>query len=161
VVQRCQFHKRRNILGHLPERMHASVGACSRKPGRWVTPRWRSGDSSGWPLPSKRIIPGAAALLRVGLEETLTLQRSGIENALYRKLRSMNAIENLNSGIAMYTRNVNRWQGGSMVLRWVSAAILEAERKFRRVQGNCDIPKLMKALEAFEAEDGAAGQCVA
>jgi alcohol dehydrogenase class IV len=90
--------------------------------------------------------PGAAASVREGLEETLTLQGLGIEETLYRKLRSTNAIENLNSGIANYSKNVKRWQGGSMVVRWVSAAIAEAEKKFRRVQGWRDIEKLSRAL---------------
>ncbi len=81
--------------------------------------------------------------------------------ALYRKLRSTNAIENLNSGIATYTRNVKRWRGGSMVVRWVSAAIQEAQKKFRRVQGYRDIAKLTKALEGIEAEDEAAAKRVA
>lgn len=67
------------------------------------------------------------------------LQGLGIEGALYRKLRSTNAIENLNSGVATHSRNVKRWRGGSMVMRWVSAAIVEAGKKFRRVQGWRDI----------------------
>ena len=62
--------------------------------------------------------------MREGLDETLTLQRLGIGGTLYRKLRSTNAIENLNSGIATYSKKVKRWQGGRMVIRWVSAAIL-------------------------------------
>jgi hypothetical protein len=52
--------------------------------------------------------------VREGLEETLTLQGLGIEGTLYRKLRSTNAIENLNSGIAAYSKNVKRWKGGSL-----------------------------------------------
>ena len=63
------------------------------------------------------------------------------------RLRTTNAIENLNRGIATYTRNVKRWRGGSMVVRWVRAAIQEAEKKFRRVQGYRDIKKLTKALK--------------
>jgi transposase-like protein len=161
VVQRCQIHKRRNILGHLPERMHASVGAVLIEAGsvsdaavaQRRLERLASGLEAGH--------PGAAASVREGLAETLTLQRLGVEGALYRKLRSTNSIENLNSGIATYTRNVKRWQRGSMVVRWVSAAILEAEKKFRRVQGYRDIAKLMKALETFEAEDEAAARRVA
>jgi transposase-like protein len=74
----------------------------------------------------------------------------GLGGLLYKKLRSTNAIENLNSGIATYSRNVKRWQGGSMVVRWVSAAIGEAEKKFRRVKGWRDIEKLIRALEAKE-----------
>jgi putative transposase len=161
VVQRCQFHKRQNILGHLPERMHASVSAV-------LSEAWSVSDAAVAQRRLERLAsaleadhPGAAASLREGLEETLTLQRLGVEDALYRKLRTTNSIENLNSGIATYTRNVKRWQSGSMVVRWVSAAILEAEKQFRRVQGYRDIPKLMKALERFEAEDEAAAQRVA
>ena len=105
--------------------------------------------------------PGAAASVREGLDETLTLQGLGISGTLYEKLRSTNAIENLNSGIVTYSRNVKRWQGGSMVIRWVSAAIVEAGRKFRRVQGWRDIEKLVRALEVFEAEQEAAAERVA
>jgi putative transposase len=146
VVQRCQLHKQRNILGHLPEGMHESVKAILRE-------AWSLRDSKLAKARLERLAssleadhPGAAASVREGLEETLTLQGLGIEETLYRKLRSTNAIENLNSGIANYSKNVKRWQGGSMVVRWVSAAIAEAEKKFRRVQGWRDIEKLSRAL---------------
>ena len=99
--------------------------------------------------------------MREGIDETLTLQRLGVPGALYRKRRSTNAIENLNSAIATYTRNVKRWRGGSMVARWVSAAIQEAQEKFRRVQGYRDIERLTKALEGIEAEDEALAKRVA
>ena len=99
--------------------------------------------------------PGAAASVLEGLDATLTLQRLGIGGTLYKKLRSTNTIENLNSGIVTYSRNVKRWQGGSMVVRWVSAAIVEAEKKFRRVQGWRDIKKLVQALKAIEQEQEA------
>ncbi len=161
VVHRCQLHKRRNILGHLPDRLHESVRAVLQE-------AWSLGDADVAKRRLERLAssleadhPGAAASVREGLEQTLTLQRLGVEGTLYRKLRSTNAIENLNSGIVTYSRNVKRWQGGSMVVRWVSAAIVEAEKKFRRVQGYHDIPMLMKALEAFETEDQAAAKRVA
>ncbi len=105
--------------------------------------------------------PGAAASVREGLEETLTLQGLGIDGTLYRKLRSTNAIENLNSGIATYSRNVKRWQGGSMVVRWVSLAIVEAEKKFRRVQGWRDIEKLVRARALIEDKEEESAECVA
>ena len=105
--------------------------------------------------------PGAAASVQEGLDETLTLQRLGIGGTLYEKLRSTNAIENLNSGIATYSRNVKRWKGGSMVVRWVSAAIVEAEKKFRRVQGWRDIEKLVTVLNDLEAKEEAAAERVA
>ena len=105
--------------------------------------------------------PGAAASVREGLEETVTLQGLGIDGTLDRKLRSTNAIENLNSGIATYSKNVKRWQSGSMVVRWMSAAIVEAEKKFRRVHGRRDIEKLVRALALVEDKEEAAAERVA
>ncbi len=161
VVQRCQLHKQRNILGHLPEGMHESVKAILRE-------AWSLHDAQLAKRRLERLAssleadhPGAAASVREGLEETLTLQGLGIEDTLYRKLRSTNAIENLNSGIAAYSKNVKRWKGGSMVLRWVSAGILEAEKKFRRVQGWRDIEKLVRALALIEDKEEATAERVA
>ncbi len=161
VVQRCQLHKQRNILGHLPDGMAESVKAILRE-------AWQLGDAKLARARLERLAssleadhPSAAASVREGLDETLTLQGLDIDGTLYRKLRSTNAIENLNSGIVTYARNVKRWQGGSMVLRWTSAAIVEAERKFRRVQGWRDIEKLVRALDVIEAKDEATAQRVA
>ena len=161
VMQRCQIHKLRNILGHLPERLHASVTAILREAwgldnAKMAKRRLERLASS---LEAKH--PGAAASVKEGLDETLTLQRLGIRGTLYKKLRSTNAIENLNGGITTYSRNVKRWQGGSMVVRWVCTAIVEAEKKFRRVQGWRDIQKLQTALKAIEAEQEAAAERVA
>jgi len=160
-IQRCQLHKRRNILGHLPDRLHENVKAVLKE-------AWGLGDAKVAKRRLERLAssleadhPGAAASVLEGLDETLTLQRLGIGGTLYKKLRSTNAIENLNSGIATYSRNVKRWQGGSMVVRWVSAAIVEAEKKFRRVQGWRDIEKLVRALGVLEAKEEAAAQRVA
>jgi transposase-like protein len=161
VVQRCQIHKQRNILGHLPDGMHESVKAILRE-------AWSLHDAKLAKARLERLAsslqadhPGAAASVLEGLEETLTLQGLGIEGTLYRKLRSTNAIENLNGGISTYSKNVKRWQGGSMVVRWVSAAIVEAEKKFRRVQGWRDIEKLVRALSVIEAKEEATAERVA
>ena len=161
VVQRCQLHKQRNVIGHLPNGMHESVKAILEE-------AWSLSDSKLAKARLERLAssleadhPSAAASVREGLEESLTLQGLGIEDTLYRKLRSTNAIENLNSGIATYSKNVKRWQGGSMVLRWVSAAIVEAEKKFRRVHGWRDIEKLVRALDLFEAKEQATAERVA
>ena len=161
VVQRCQLHKQRNVLGHLPEGMQASVKSILQE-------AWGLSDAKLARARLERLAssleadhPGAADSVREGLEETLTLQGLGLEGTLYRKLRSTNMIENLNSGITAYSKNVKRWQGGSMVLRWVSAAIVEAEKKFRRVQGWRDIEKLVRALNVIEAKEEATAERVA
>lgn len=160
-IQRCQAHKRRNILGHLPDRMHENVKAVLRE-------AWGMSDATVSRRRLERLAysleadhPGAAASVREGLDETLTLQRLGIGGRLYEKLRSTNAIENLNSGIVTYSRNVKRWHGGSMVVRWVSAAIVETEKQFRRVQGWQDIQKLIRALAVLEPTQEATAERVA
>ncbi len=94
--------------------------------------------------------PGAAASIREGLDETLTLQRLGITGGLYRTLRSTNTIENLNGSIATYTRNVKRWRGGSMLIRWASSAVLDASSRFRRVRDYRQMRRLVQALDQFE-----------
>ncbi len=161
VVQRCQLHKQRNILGHLPERMHESVKTILREAWGLHDAKLAKARLERLASSLKADHPGAAASVCEGLEETLTLQGLGIEETLYRKLRSTNAIENLNSGVASYSKNVKRWQGGSMVVRWVSAAIVEAEKKFRRVQGWRDIEKLARALALIEDKEEATAKRVA
>ena len=148
VVQRCQEHKRRNVLGHLPARLHASVSRAL----------WQAWDVADAKLAQRQLErlarsleaehPGAAASIREGLEETLTLQRLGVDGALYKTLHTANPIENLNGGVEDYTQNVKRWRGGRMILRWVSAGVLEAQKHFHRISGHRDLPKLLYALAA-------------
>ncbi len=154
-IQRCQIHKRRNILGHLPERLHENVKAVLKEAWGLQDPKVAKRRLGRLASSLEADHPGAAASVREGLDHTLTLQRLGLGGVLYKKLRTTNAIENLNSGIVTYSRNVKRWQNGSMVVRWVSAAIVEAEKKFRRVKGWRDIEKLIWALEANEQKQEA------
>ncbi len=97
--------------------------------------------------------PGAAASIREGLDDTLTFQRLGITGGLYQTLRSTNTIENLNGSIASYTRNVKRWRGGSMLIRWVSSAVLDAASRFRRVRDYRQMARLVQALDHLEGEN--------
>ena len=147
LVHRCQEHKRRNVLDHLPEHLHASVG-------RAMKDAWHSKDAALAKRQLERLAnslarahPGAAASLREGLAETLTLTTLGIDGALYRTFRTTNPIENLNGLIAHYTRNVKRWRDGEMVLRWIGTALHEAGGGFRAVRGFRDIKRLVDTLD--------------
>jgi len=151
LIQRCQEHKRRNVIGHLPIELHASVA-------RAMAEAWESKD----PVLARRQLerlanslaknhPGAAASLREGLEETLTLISLGVDGALYKTLRTTNPIENLNGRVAHHTRNVKRWRDGEMVLRWIAAALNEANRGFRAVRGYRDMKHLITALAKASA----------
>jgi len=154
LVQRCQEHKRRNVLEHLPEDMHASVK-------RALKDAWSASDAD---LARKQLgrlasslqarHPGAAASLREGLEETLTAQALGITGALYRTLRTTNPIENLNGSVAHYCRNVKRWGDGQMVLRWVASALSDAAARMRKLRGCSQMRTLLKALDARRPESG-------
>ena len=147
VVQRCQVPKLRNVLEHLPEDLRPSVRHAMRQAYDAATP------AASAQRPLERLArswdadhPGAAASLREGLEETLTLQPVGITGALWKTLRNTNPIENLTGGVAKFTRNVRRWRNGSMILRWVGSALLDAEQQFRRVRGYREMPALIEAL---------------
>lgn len=153
LIQRCQEHKRRNVLDHLPEDMHVSINRALRD-------AWGSHDDK---LARKQLMrlaaslqarhPGAAASMREGLEETLTLQGLGITGALYRTLRTTNPIENLNGSVAHYSRNVRRWKDASMIMRWVASALSDASGRFRKLRGFGEMKALLKALEQHAASE--------
>ncbi len=154
LIQRCQEHKRRNVLEHLPKDMHAGVNRALRD-------AWSAGDAELAKRQLLRLVsslqarhPGAAASLREGLEETLTVQGLAISGALYRTLRTTNPIENLNGLIAHYTRNVKRWKDGQMVLRWVASALAEAATRMRKLRGCAQMRSLLKALDTKASKLG-------
>lgn len=148
LVQRCQEHKRRNVLEHLPEAMKLGTGKALRDAwdGRDATQAAKRLQALANSLQAQH--PGAAASLREGLAETLTVQGLGITGALYRTLRTTNPIENLNGAIARYTRNVKRWKDGSMVQRWVASALHDAKGRFRKLRGHKEMKDLLAALNA-------------
>jgi putative transposase len=94
--------------------------------------------------------PGAAASLREGLEETLTVMRLDLPESLEWVLSSTNLIENLFSRVRDTARRVKRCQGGMMILRWTAAGVLEAERHFRKIAGHRALPKLVAALRTHD-----------
>lgn len=147
VVHRCQVHKVRNVLEHLPEALRPAVARAMRQaydPATSAASAARQLERLARSLDPDH--PGAAASVREGLAETLTLNTLGITGALWKTLRSTNPIENLNGGVGLFTRNVRRWRNGAMILRWVGSAVLEAEQTFRRVRGFREMPTLTNAL---------------
>ena len=78
----------------------------------------------------------------------------GLSERLQRSLATTNAIESLLSRTRHVQRNVKRWRGGTMVLRWVAAGVLEAAQGFRRVNGCNDMPALVAALRVRDAQLG-------
>jgi transposase-like protein len=146
-VQRCIRHKERNVCDHLPERDRPAIKQRLRS-------AWRLDDHAAALERLRALVaelershPGAAASLREGLEETLTLQRLGIRGSLKTTLASTNPCESMIECVRRTSRNVKRWQSGDMALRWTAAGMLEAERQFRKVIGYRDLAKLALAIE--------------
>jgi transposase-like protein len=160
LVQRCQIHKLRNILDHLPERQRPWVQAILRRAYQSdaVTASTRLLQDLARRLDAA--YPSAAASVREGLEETLTVQSLALSARLQRSLATTNAAESLISRTRHVTRNVKRWRGGHMVLRWVAAGVLEAVKGFRRLKGHADMPLLVAALRARDQRLGLTGPTV-
>jgi len=148
LIQRCQVHKMRNVLEHLPERQKAWVRAAIRRAWSANTVARAREQLRTLAAQLRADHPGAAGSIEEGLDETLTVIALGVVGSLHQTLRSTNPIENMQGTIRRVTRNVKRWRDGSMVVRWVVTALMEAERKFRRVKGYRDMPQLIAALDA-------------
>jgi len=152
LVQRCRLHKERNVIGYLPDHLHAEVRRRLRKAWGRTDPdqalrelqaiaTWLEGRGH----------PSAAGSLREGMEETLTIVRLGVPPKL-----SVSLFLHEHRGVGDLGRprvmgNVKRWRPRSktrMIERWCAAGLLVAERQFRRVKGHREIPFLVAALKA-------------
>jgi putative transposase len=146
-VQRCQIHKQRNVLDHLADRDRDLVKRRLRR--AWADSDYERALEQLTTLASEldRSHPGAAASLREGMAETLTVTRLGIKGSLKKTLASTNPCESMIECVRRSSRNVKYWQNGEMCLRWTAAGMLEAEQQFRRVVGHADLAKLAARVE--------------
>jgi transposase-like protein len=151
LIRRCREHKKRNVTAALPERMRAQTRSTMSQAYATAEPKRARQLLEHLARSLEREYPGAAASLREGLEETLTIMRLDLAESLTRVLSSTNLIENLFSRVRDMARRVRRWQGGGMILRWTAAGVLEAERNFRRIAGYRELAKLDAALRAHDA----------
>jgi putative transposase len=155
AIQRCRRHKERNILEHLPEDERPLVQ-------RRLRAAWASGDPEQAAAELEQLArslarqrPGAAASLREGLAETLTVTRLGVGGRLLQTVESTNPVESMIEIVRDHAGRVKRWGSGEMALRWAAAGMLAAETQFRRVKGYRELPQLALALErATAAEPG-------
>jgi putative transposase len=147
VIQRCQLHKLRNLTDRLPDALASTVAKRMRAAYRNPDPLVAQAELEALARELDRSHPGAAASLREGLAETLTIGRLGVPPTLARSLRSTNSIESMIEICRDHAANVKRWQDGQMVLRWVAAGMGEARRQFRRVNGHLHLPALRVALD--------------
>jgi putative transposase len=146
-VQRCTQHKERNVLDHLPERDRPAVKTRLRRAWKETSHKSALEQLNTLALELDHAHPGAAASLREGLEETLTVTRLRITGKLKLTLQSTNPCESMISTVRVIHRNVKNWSSGEMCLRWTAAGMLEAETRFRKVQGYRGLATLAVKIE--------------
>jgi putative transposase len=150
LLQRCQVHKKRNVTDSLPERMRGLARTAMNQAYASRDPKRARRILENLARKLEATYPGAAASLREGVDETLTVMGLHLSAGLERVLSSTNLIENLFSRVREIARRVKRWQGGTMILRWTAAGVLEAERHFRKVAGYRALPRLAAVLHAHD-----------
>ena len=151
VIGRCQLHKIRNVADKLPDHLASTVAKRMRRAYHAESALVAEAQLEALAKELDRTHPGAAASLREGMAETLTVLRLGIPPTLARTLRSTNSIESMISIARAHSRNVKNWQNGTMALRWCAAGMVEAGKQFRRVNGRLHLPALRDALERHVA----------
>jgi hypothetical protein len=82
------------------------------------------------------------------MEEPLTITRLGITGKLKLTLQSTNPCESMIGTVRVIQRNVKNWSSGEMCLRWTAAGMLEAETRFRKVEGYRGLAQLAVHVEA-------------
>lgn len=155
VIARCQLHKIRNVQDRLPEKMRSVVTSRMRRAYHADSALAAEPDLNALAAELDRTHPSAAASLREGMAETLTVLRLGVPPTLARTLRSTNAIESMISICRDHARNVKRWRDGQMALRWCAAGMVEAGKQFRRVNGHLHLRSLRDTLERVTKPVGA------
>lgn len=152
VIQRCQLHKKRNVCEHLTphhaqelkRRMNVAYGMRSYEEAKKVmdnTLLWLD-----------QISEPAAASLKEGLEETLTVVKLGLPDLLRRTFSTTNPIESILDGVRYRTHRVKRWRSGKgrMVARWASSALLVVEKRLHKVKGASLLSSLVQSLEKVD-----------
>jgi transposase-like protein len=157
VIGRCQLHKIRNVEDRLPEKLRSVVASRMRRAYHADSALAAEAELCALAAELDRTHPSAAASLREGMVETLTVLRLGIPPTLARTLRSTNAIESMISICRSHASNVKRWRDGQMALRWCAAGMVEAGKQFRRVNGHMHLRSLRDTLERVTETVSATG----
>jgi transposase-like protein len=146
VLQRCQWHKRQNVLSYLPERHRATF---SRKlQAAYEQPTYEAAKRALGRVRTELALlnQSAAVSLDEGLEETLTLHRLGLFRELGTSLKTTNVIESINARVESRTRKINHWKNSDQKQRWLATALSDLEPRLRRIKNYRALPLLRQAL---------------
>ncbi len=161
-IQRCQVHKKRNVVDHVPEQHKADIRR--KLQNAYAMAEYADAKRALDHLHRElmHLNPSAARSLEEGLEETLTVHKLRVPDQLRRTLCCTNVIESAFSIVETVCRNVKRWRDGDHIQRWVGSGLLVAERQFRKVIGYRQIPLLLSSMaNVVSKESIAKGAAVA
>ena len=149
AIQRCQVHKRRNVLDHLTDEQKPAV--AKKLNAAYALEDYAAAKQALNTLHRELmdLNPSAARSLGEGMEETLTVHRLHVPMQLRKTLACTNVIESAFSIVEKVCRNVKRWHGGDQRERWVGSGLLVAQKQFRRVTGYKQIAALIRELESL------------
>ena len=147
LVQRCQWHKRENVVRYLGEAQKQAIRG--RLQHAYNRPTLAEAKAALLRVKKELSLQNESAVrsLEEGFEETLTLHRLGLFRELGISLKTTNSIESLHSLMATRTDKVDHWKNSNQRQRWVATALLDIEPDLRRIKGFRHLPLLRHALQ--------------
>ncbi len=147
LVQRCQWHKRENVVSYLPKSEQAPWRRRLQR--AYDRPEYEEALAALEKLHAEleERNQSAAASLAEGLEETLTLHRLGLYGVLGRSFKTTNCLESVNALVEERCAKVDHWKNSNQRHRWLATALLDIEPRLRKVIGYRHLPKLREALK--------------
>lgn len=147
LVQRCQYHKRENVIRYLPKPVQESFRRSLQK--AYERPTYERAKEALTRIKKELSLVNESAVrsLEEGLEETLTLHRLGLFEQLGKSLKTTNCIESVMARVEEKTGKVDAWKNSSQKQRWLAAVLLEMEPRFRKLRGYRHLPALRVAIQ--------------
>ena len=147
LIQRCQWHKRENVISYLPRA--EQKGWRQRLQRAYQRPTYEEAvkDLKALRQELAGVNQSAAASLDEGFEETLTLHRLGVFPLVGQSLKTTNVLESVNALAEQRCGRVDHWKNSSQKHRWLATTLLEIESRLRRLLGYRHLPLLSAAIQ--------------
>ena len=146
VVQRCQWHKRENVLSYLPKSEQALMRKRLQK--AYERPTYKEAHEKLKEIRKELEERNQSAVesLDEGFEETLALHRLGVFAVLGKSFKTTNCLESINSQAEQRCHKIDHWKNSNQKQRWLAAALNDIEPRLRKVRGYRHLDKLRAAI---------------
>ena len=147
VLQRCQWHKRENVVAYLPERHRATFRR--KLQAAYEQPTYEAAKRALGKIRAELALLNASAVASFdeGFDETLTLHRLGVFAELGTSLKTTNALESIHARVESRTAKVDHWKNSEQKQRWLATALLDLEPRLRRIRNYRALPLLREAIK--------------